>query len=468
MTTRHIPLLWPRFIEKNFPTRTLAFFRDDTLTLEDGRVFHVSDWDTYYSLVFTENLLTFCSKIAQFPYLAELVSLGSVLCHQHGKPIAARLKGARNTTRWLVESSGWDYVTVGPQMLAELRETYQHCDVGTPTTPGALGQALMRKTWKELYANDWKSHRHKVPPAIACEEMAAHRTGARSEVTDQKSMFSTAFELDQKNAYAHAFQKQPTGNCFRILCGAVSGMVTYFVACVVTIVKTLTLGPFPVRDEQGEVSYPRAPGVYSTWLFKEEVEDAESVGCLVKKGKGWGWKQWTEEPGNWVRLMSHLRDSAPSEMVATHIKRAIVAGIGRHGIPAETYQLVPGTHRGPRDVPVSVAGVAYDWWIHAEVDFTPSTLPHWFYYTLMQCRRALYHFSLPFAEQEQFLASNTDAIIVKNTAHVENYVEKLQGIRAATGQWRKTVLYDARMPQKRHLYSKYKTVTPGVPLEMRR
>lgn len=468
-------LLWPRYIEKKWASRTLATFNPSPglIRTEDGTEYHPTDFTSFIITLFDYNLLTFIDGFENFPYLDECLSRGAYIpCTELGRPIAIRLKGPRGTTRWIVNASGWGCDEPTAAWLRELREVMAYAGVGTQTTPGATGQALMRRAWKEAYGEEgWKGHRHQRPPRIACHQIETTTNGARSDTIEMGTSFELAWEVDRKNAYGKCLEQLPSGPTYRIFKGRTEGWASYYVRCKVVITSPMVLGPFPVRvrDETRKRDYkpvfPTLPGEYITWLWKEEIEQARAEGCLVETYEGWGWLEFTNDFQPFVDLMTQLRDDAP-EHIAPYIKKFLVAAIGRFGMPDGLHVLVPEDQAGPDDVCLcGNDGIMYDWFVHWIPDKYPTTMPHWFSFILMQCRLALYEMARPYAESEQLISTNTDAVIVKAGADVAGFPEYGQPVK--TGQWRKRLLHEVVVPAPRHLESLEKWVTPGVPEKQR-
>lgn len=477
-------LLWPRYIEKKWASRLLAAYAlPGTLVSEDGQKHPCDGFTDFIITLFDKNMLTFVDDLATFPYLQECLARGAYIpCTEMGKPIAIRMKGPRNTTRWIVNASAWDgdlsqrkdetreeHMARVVAWMQLIREVMGYVGVGTQTTPGATGQALMRRAWKEAYGEEgWRGHRHQRPPKIACHQIETTTSGARSDTIEMGTSFELAWEVDRKNAYGKCLEQLPSGPTYRIFKGRTDGWASYYVRCRVTITEQLVLGPFPVRvrDETrgGKGSkpvFPTAPGEYITWLWKEEIEKARAEGCLVETFEGWGWQEFTNDFQPFVNFMTRLRDEAPPH-IAPYIKKFLVAAIGRFGMPSGLYIMVPEDQAGPDDVAIcDKAGIMLDWFAHWIPDKHPMTMPHWFSFILMQCRLALYEMALPYAESEQLIATNTDAVIVKAEADVSSWPDRDQPI--ATGQWRKRLLHEVVVPAARHLESVEKWVTPGVP-----
>lgn len=436
------PLLWPRYIEKKWRQRTLAYFQGGEIVTESHQGIVCPDINILVYTIFDLNLLTFIDSFALFPFTDELLDIGTVLCTESGQPIAATIKGARNSTRWVIQAKSWGFAGVGPKMLETLRAVYRHCGVGTPNTLGALGQTLMRKAYKDAYGELWKYYRHKRPPGVACADISEHSSGARRERTSDDQV-SYGWEIDEKNGYLANIGRLPTGDCYRVFDSAESGVyLVYFVRCKVVIPQPLALGPFPVRIE-GSPLYPTQPGSYEAWLWNDEIALSREQGCLIETYEGYGWCEVTNDLAPFIDLMSQLRDSAPVEIV-DFIKQAIVSGIGRFGMTEGKYVLVSGEEKSDTDLPITARGLAYDWWVHHEPEYRPLTMPHWYRFIIMRCRVKLYQLALPFVKSEHLLGLNTDAILVKDCELVHNFPEKNQPVE--TGEYRRKRITSSTLP----------------------
>jgi GIY-YIG catalytic domain len=86
--------------------------------------------------------------------------------------------------------------------------------------------------------------------------------------------------------------------------------VTYFARCIIRIRTRLLLGVFPVgispvQNESGYgVFYPTEPGIYKAYLWKDQIEEAEIVGCEVEVIEGYGWRVLTPPTKTPPRLYS--------------------------------------------------------------------------------------------------------------------------------------------------------------------
>jgi hypothetical protein len=293
-------------------------------------------------------------------------------------------------------------------------------------------------------------------------------TGSRSELIEGLSAgyHPTVIELDLKNAYASSFVEQPTGHTLRFVRGMVQGLKKYFARCIVTIPdpSPLLLGCFPQRieiDGASEINYPTYPGTYHVSLWNDEIALCQAEGLSVDVLDGYGWRETTRDPEAWVRTMEVLRDTAPSEDVATYVKLATVAGIGRHGMPEESYMV--GTEES--SINISFNGRPYEWYVHRVFDDHPTGMQHWFNHTLMLCRVALYKEASKWHKREMLYGTNTDAVYISPTANVDNYVDKAEPV--ASGTWRKSEWHGTpgkeTFPAVRHIDAIEKQRHPGKP-----
>jgi len=467
---------FPGWISKISKNRTLAF-RDGNLLITEHKdsVFDIPTLDALYACVFAYDLLTFVESILDLPWLeqAQIQYKAVIYCTAKGIPTALQLhgkKGGHHCTRWLICSASWQQKNPNVTLLKRLRVLFEHCGVGTANTPAGLGMALQKRAFYETYGEDWAAHKHPLPPYRCVEDLRALSTGARSDQLAETTLtFDVVHEIDMKNGYAASFIEQPTGPTIGHDGRFLEQYATYVSHCQVTIPvgHALTLGIFPVRIQEGKewrVEYPTEPGIYEAFLWKEEIELIRSKLCFVGHGPGWGWLQMTRDNARFAELMTTLRDSAPDQIV-DWIKLAIVASIGRHGSSWLSTTLVPEGEQSPGDLEAGWGGLVYDWYIHSAMSHIPETMQHWFSYTLMQCRLALYKEALPYAEKKQLLATNTDGIFVSEEADVSGYIDKQEAKGKPAGTWRKSKLTEVSFPALRHLVSQEKVRRPGVPRE---
>lgn len=457
-----LPILFPPYIGKKI-CRGLAALFPDFLLLESGERLGFTDEEELVSLLFSENLLTLVESVADLPdALIELaIEHGVVYCTKEGKPRSLKIKGPKNTTRWLIDLSAWgEEATLSLDFLKQLRKLFDLCKVGTPPTSGALGMALLKKNWRDLYGDDWPEHRHRRPPEGVCQELRARGTGARSEVEEEAlgALIEQCIELDRKNSYGADLCEVPTGPTVRFLFGDVAEFACYVGECQVTIAEPLSYGLFPVRVGEERI-YPTAPGRYTAWLWSPEITFLREQGLTVEVGAGYGWYQMTRDPETFVKLMEKLRDKHPD--LADQIKGALVKTVGRLGMDNKSYQLT----QGETDRQVSTNGRVYDWFVEEIIEINRNTMPHWFWYVLMQTRLALTKEALTWQKKEMLLATNTDAVYLSPVADMSLYVKATLKHSVNSGEWswstRNALPAQPMFPANRHLISREKRATPG-------
>lgn len=464
---------WPGWIARISKNRTLALYDAGLIVTESGQQFDAETLALVHHAAFTQNLLLFVENLLALPWLesARVDYKAKIYCTAQGIPTALQLHGIYNKhhcTRWIITSAAWQQKTPSLALLRRLRMLFDHCSVGTANTPAGLGMALQKRAFYETYGEEWVAHRHPLPPQRCVEDLRALSTGARSDLlVETTATFDVVHELDMKNGYAASFIEQPTGPTIGHDGRFLEPFATYVAWCNVLIVDPLILGCFPVRVPTGKewkVDYPTEKGLYECFLWKEEIELVKKYGCLVDVGPGWGWLTMTRDNARFAELMTYLRDTAPDE-IADWIKLAIVASIGRHGSSWLSTTLLPEGEQSPGDLEASFNGLAYDWYVHEAMEKIPETMQHWFSYCLMKCRLELYTYALPFAERGELLATNTDAVFVKESADVSSVLDKLDAVGAPAGTWRKTKLSQVSFPALRHIISQEKVRRPGVPRE---
>lgn len=463
----YTPILFPAYIEKEWKSRVLALYDGHSIITETGEAYVIHNFSTLLITVFEHNLLTFMLNLPTFPYLEQVIAMpgSNCCCTEQGKPVGIRLKGAKNTARWIVNAGAWgcEELTIG--WLQLMRRIYERAGVGTPATPGALGSAIFRKTFKQQHGENWRHHRHRRPPGPYAEQIRVVSSGARSEVFHLNVMYKIAYENDQHNGYGAALLEfQPTGKTYRVRGKAVRHYPMYFVECEVTIHESLLYGVFPMRVSDGNGRnthpiFPRSPGVYRAWLWKEEIDLCQQEGLTVSIKSGFAWKEVTDDFGPMVQELARLRDESP-ESEAGYFKLALVAFTGTLGMPTERYNLVSGDERKPGDRAIGDAGTVYDWWIHAEQNPYPQSMPHIFSHTLMLCRLSLFGMMKQATLEElNIIATNTDAVVTEK----KSVNLPVKGTPVNTGEWTSFELHDVVVKANRHLDSREKSVHPGIP-----
>lgn len=461
----HVPVLFPKFIGKG-TWRTLALYHNHELLLESGQRYEIACTDDLAQLLFDLNLLCFVQSILDLPedWLDLGLEHGDIWCTEDGTPRALRLHGPRNTTRWLAQSDAWGYKAPELEMLSLLRQVFNRAQVGTVTTPGALGIALLKQSWRQQFGDEWRMHRHQRPPEGVCLWLAETCTGARNdfEPEHEKTVFSVLKEIDLKNGYGFAFsQGVPTGASIGFRGGHCAHFATYYAYCEVAIREPLSYGLFPVRRTTAstvETVYPTQPGIYTTTLWKEEIERLRARGLEVVLGGGEGWSEMTQEPALFVQTLEKLRDDAP-ETLKPFFKLALVTGIGRLGLPSVSYTLT----EEETETRVAFDGRAFDLFVQKHVEKRPESMPHWFYYILMKCRLIYSEEAEKWKEQEMLLGGNTDGLYLSSAADLSTYPTQAEKATQPSGTWIAFQYEEVRLPYSRGFISTTKVSLPHIP-----
>lgn len=477
------PRLWPKYIEKKFKSQTIAGFSSpDMIITEQNDRFSCPDVSSLIIHLFDKNLLLYVRKFPDIPYLSDIWKIArDTWCDEFGNVRCIIIEGQRRSTRLIVAIESWGYATPIVDVLKELRLTFSYLGVGTPSTPGSAGQALMRLAWKYQFADDWWNHRHRRPPCPAIDDLREHAPGPRIEVFSN-IVYKKAWELDLRSAYLHYFRQVPTGICSRTYKESCKEHLVYFTEVTVTILTPLPIGFFPVKSEDG-IFYPTELGTYHVWLWSMQVAFAEkyfkeSV-SIQYTGPGWAWDEMTKDTEGYTLLMEWLRDNVPDyvkslnldeqtsgkleETISRHVKLVTTAGMGRHNLPDKRYQIIENGELGA-DKPVVSNGSAYDFWIHETIDPHPVTMPHWFYFVVICCNIAVTRLALKY--REYLLAIRTDSIVVSFEADVTDFIDK-NSEKIDTGEWGKTLLTNVNISNKSGLLSDQKVRLPGVKKDVR-
>jgi hypothetical protein len=461
------PVLFPKFIRQP-RARTLAFW-------QLGRVYTLEQaWDCFafadvLELLFQENLLLFVKSLFDLPeaWLETCIEAGDVFSTEDGTPRACRVQGPRSTTRWIVQSDAWGHTAPSLAMLEELSAVLARARVGTPTTPGALGITLLKESWREQFGDAWPAHRHQRPPEGVCLWLSETCTGARADFDPSHAgtLIPTLHTIDRKNAYGAAFQEVPSGPSTRFYGGHTGSFATYYATVTCRLRSALAYGLFPVRTAatgSAETVYPTQPGDYQTHLWKEEIEFLQARGIDITLAGGEGWREMTTDTASFVATMEQLRDAAPPAL-AVYFKRALVAAIGRLGMPSVSHRL----SLEETETRVAFDGRATDYFVQQTIEKRPESMPHWFYYVLMKCRLALTQEAESWKQQELLLGTNTDAVFLEAHADTSSYTEEEQKADAPSGTWIVSTHTNVRLPASRHFVSDQKVALPGIPHERR-
>lgn len=467
----HSPL-WPKYRPQYFTYKNLYLLDKRSVYNEKGKKVHT--YEDY------QDLLVFLSGnngslfIRDFLCHAQLVSrsinnpYAKVSCRKNGQPTGITIKGKYSTkiglsTAWGVPNKN---ISFDIQFLTLMKQTFQHCRVGTQVTSGALGKALQYMVW--MLEN---LERYTAPNMLAQKFIREYATGGRCD-TLRTGYVGDTLELDGSSFWLAHCYPLPCGTAIPFTDGCVDGFYTFFARCTVTIKKELALGPFPMRRKDGKITYPTLPGTYETYLWREQCDDCIQAGCTVQVHNGYGWLDCTYAMEYYAQHVYGLRMQVYGTPVEDNLKQAIVAGFGYWAMGGDFYSLTDTPSEGDRFFP-SIDGPT-DYYIHKEpYDYTVPNMPHWYYYLIMQANRTLYQFSLPYAKQGRLIATNYDAVYVLEQNETRQFVRKYspEAATVAVGAWRWSRLIDFKVLGDRSYdgqivlpngNTKRKLVTPGV------
>ena len=453
--------MFPGFIPAEWPHRILAFFQTGRIYFQGGFVApFVDSYENCVYTIFENNLLTFVDSIVSFPFLEDAIAdpQGKVLCTKEGEPLAIRI-GRKSRTRWIVRISTWD-LPLEMESLDLLRRFYTYMGVGTHATPGGVGWSLMRKTWKDNHLPF-----HSTLNGYADQYIWQHAVGGRCDTFHVGEHFDETLEYDMRSAYLKYYEKHPTGKPGYFKHGYCDGYATYFARCSADIslwIDPPNLGPFPFREEEKPIQYPTLPGIYDTYLWKEQIDVCEGLGIDIEVHEGYGWQAFTQDNNAWATTMYTLVQQAPSD-IRPLIKKSYVAAIGRHRMENNYFVLVPESEYKEGDVPVAEGSDFYAYFIHPEREYNSVNCPHWWSYTIALTNNELFRFAYPFAASGQLLATNFDSVMVLPTPEdYERFPEKADSREGPAGSWGWTKLTNVDIVAARSFKSNEKTVLPGV------
>jgi hypothetical protein len=416
-----------------------------------GNSLGTGDSEWLADIAFTHNLLIFTDSLrgaqAQ-PLIRGTLADGrnAVLCDKFGRPSFIRWK--RKGSRWISTLDRWgNTLPRSYEALDILQEIFSYVGVGYYPTSAALGQATQRY----VYAlNDFKKH---TSPSLAAEEMLRdHAVGGIVQTPGKGAHFERAIQLDMASAYLSEYTYHPDGSAYYFT-GETGGYIcyaTYFARCVVTIPRTLPLGPFPIRvnDYTRPVRYPILPGSYTCYLWKEQVEDARAAGCEVTVGYGFGWDRFTYDNGAWAAYAYYLRKNAPSSL-EPYIKSLANGAMGKFASSRIHYALTAQETCEPLIVEHEPTGL----YIEESENHGQYVNLAWYYYTIMRTNRTVYHFALPFALSSRLVAIDYDSITVIEENERGRFLKKKSPptFYAPPGHWTWEPIFDVHVLDNRQM-----------------
>lgn len=465
--------MYPDYLPCSFPNKRLAIMKGNSIYVETGKHLTVDNLSHLIELLFSENILVFVASLTtttEFPYLAESVQdkRASVLCNDEGWPLAIRYSGKKGRSAWVVPSSTWDSPCT-LSFLQTLRKVFNIARAVKPT-PGSLGGALLRRTWATGHYP-----RHSAPNAIALDLLRGNSVGGRCDTLvkqykETQEIYPSLLELDGATFYLAHLLVLPTGTSRLFLSDHCTQYVTYFAKCYVTIHTELALGPFPVKRKKGKIVYPTLPGTYETHLWKEQIEDAKTLGCSVTIDGGFGWSVLTEDTTDICTLLYRYRMLYPDSPTEGIFKKVIVSMLGHLGMRNTFYTIVALEDAYEHEPCVLNENFhPQNYVVRENTDYTKPSMYHWFQYDIMQTSRSLFWMAYPYAEEGRLIATNYDAIIVREGNETSTYAEKhsLEAHMAQMGDWRWQRLTNVKIHGDRSVECDQKVTLPGVPIVTR-
>lgn len=398
------------------------------------------------------------------PLLREIVEDDhcQVLASQTGGVIGVQYTQGKYNA-YFTESRIWGWQQPGPALLMALRRFFDLCGVGDYVSPGALGEAI------------WASQRPCAvsTPSLACRrELRENSLGGRADTPGLGRRLLHAFEIDMRSAYLSFLTSVPTGTAMRLYREPSDDRV-WFAPCEVRMPYAREgFGPVGYRDTEGGLRFPLCsdgPTQFCSWLWSHEVSAARRCGYDIQQsGYGWEWEALDDGNASYLSTLWRLREMARDAQETEWLKRAGVASLGRQAIPPLSYRILDDTspRRTDDDIPLLAGWDApiSGYWLHsAPEERTTPRVTHWWAYTLMRCRLALWErMELERMAGNTVIASNYDGILL---------AEPARGPTTDTadyGEWREKVRHTrVFVPYPRAILSDQTRVLPGVSGEER-
>ncbi len=395
--------MWPDYRPQP-QERTLALYDRGRIYTEDDKAFSCLAYNTLRNILFDENLLLFTDSFTAIPFLPFI-----------------------------------------DDIVQDFPNTQAH-----PNTLGSLGSNLQKLLWEGKRETTLSIHAENF--------IRAHMVGGRVDTPGLGNSYSSLIDLDMASAYLAHFRLFPGGTAIGFYGVPSTDYVSYFAECEITIRRDIVLGPFPKRLQSGRVSYPTLPGIYTAFLWKEQVEECEIQGLEVKIIMGYGFRKETRATERWCQHLYSLRKNAPTKDIEIQIKLATNASIGRHGMGNERFVLVPHGKQAPSDAVLCDDHNAFDIYIHPIVAPGSSHMYHFFSHCIAMTALTLYQFALPYAQADRLVASNYDCVLVlEQNADHQTYIKKHSAgdiaIPPENKTWRWQMLHNVEIRAPRRFHS---------------
>lgn len=463
--------VWP---QKRAPRkRHLAVLLMDDASMLRGRLvdeygssWEVDSWPTLCQIALKGHYDVFTP-----PWLVDSPALEEIIADNHCKVLASKTGGVIGVIytvgrerRTFMDSKIWGWVPCA-EFLHRLRAFFDYVDIGAYASPAAFGEAL------------WASRRDtpvSTPCAACSADLREHSLGGRADTPALGARLLYAYEIDMRSAYLGFLRGVPTGTAHVLRkepWGRNKGNI-WFGPCEVDTRELETyFSPVGYRSDSG-LSFPTSrngPRRFIAWLWDEEVRAARDSGAHVRLvASGWQWSVVDHENEAYLTALWQLRAGVRDAQELEWLKKCSLAALGRQALPPWGYVIIDDANpkRTDDDIPLvsgdhehPISGL----WMHAEADdhYTPRAT-HWWAYTLMKCRLALWS-RMEWEHQAGniVLMTNYDAILLKEPSRGPVLVNPTYG------EWKQQRLTRVSIPYPRALVAREKQVLPGVSGELR-
>lgn len=409
------------------------------------------------------------------PWLLDGYLFGEIVTDDHCKILASKSGGVLGVTytrgresRTFAESRTWGWAPCA-EFLTRLRRFFDYVGIGEYASPSAFGEAL------------WSWHRPvsvSTPCAACCDDLRRYSLGGRADTPGLGARLLHAYEIDMRSAYVGFLAEVPTGTACvlqREPWGRQRGNI-WFGPCEVDLRGlTTAFSPVGYRTDTG-LSFPTCSDVaagrderFVTWLWDAEVYAARRAGAHVRLvAPGWQWTLVDYENQAYLSALWNLREYASDAQEREWIKKCGVAALGRQALPPWGYVVVDDASpwHTDDDIPLvsnNPSAPISGYWLHAQADdhHTPR-VTHWWGYTLMKCRLALWErMELETQAGNTVVMSNYDGILLTEPS------KGPVAVNPTYGEWKQQRLRRVFVPYPRAISSPDKVVLPGVSGEAR-
>lgn len=458
--------IWP---QKRAPRRrNLAVLLMDDASILRGRLVdeYGSSWEVDSWPTLTQIALAGHYDVFTPPWLVDSPAFGEIIADNQCRVLASKSGGVIGVLykqgreqRSFLDSNVWGWVPCA-EFLQRLRRFFDYVGVGEYASPSALGEAVWRLARPVGVS---------TPCAACCADLREHSLGGRADTPALGARLLEAYEIDMRSAYLAFLRRVPTGTAHRLRrepWGKQRDNI-WFAPCEVdTHDMESFFSPVGYRTDAG-LSFPvrrNGPRRFVCWLWSDEVRAARDTGAHVRVvAPGWQWSVVDYENEAYLQALWRLREGVRDAQELEWLKKASLAALGRQALPPWGYVIIDDASpkRTDDDIPLVSGDLEHPisgLWMHAEADdhHTPR-VTHWWAYTLMKCRLALWS-RMEWEHQagNLVLMTNYDAILLKEPSRGPVLVNPTYG------EWKQQRLTRVHIPYPRAITSREKKVLPGV------